>query len=79
MEAERPVIYAGQGTLYAEASDDLVELGELLQVPVATTLEGKSAFPEDHPLSLGAAGVSLTGRASSGSAMLTCYSASAPA
>jgi acetolactate synthase I/II/III large subunit len=61
VEARRPVIYAGQGTLYAEASDDLVELSELLQVPVATTLEGKSAFPEDHPLSLGAAGVSLTG------------------
>jgi thiamine pyrophosphate-dependent acetolactate synthase large subunit-like protein len=61
VEAERPVIYAGQGTLYAEATDDLVELAELLQVPVATTLEGKSAFPEDHPLALGAAGTSLTG------------------
>ena len=61
VEAQRPVIYAGQGTLYAEATDDLVELAELLQVPVATTLEGKSAFPEDHPLALGAAGTSLTG------------------
>jgi thiamine pyrophosphate-dependent acetolactate synthase large subunit-like protein len=61
LDARRPVIYAGQGVLYAEATDDLVELAELLQVPVATTLEGKSAFPEDHPLALGGAGVSLTG------------------
>ena len=55
------MIYAGQGVLYAEATDELVELAELLQVPVVTTLEGKSAFPEDHPLALGAGGTSLTG------------------
>lgn len=53
LEARRPVINAGQGVLYAEASAELVELAELLQIPVMTTLEGKSAFPEDHPLSLG--------------------------
>jgi acetolactate synthase-1/2/3 large subunit len=47
------VIVAGQGVLYAEASDELVELAELLQAPVTTSLEGKSAFPEHHPLSLG--------------------------
>ena len=51
--ARRPVIHAGQGVLYAEASAELMELAELLQIPVMTTLEGKSAFPEDHPLSLG--------------------------
>ena len=53
LQARQPVINAGQGVLYAEASAELVELAELLQIPVMTTLEGKSAFPEDHPLSLG--------------------------
>ncbi len=54
--ADRPVIYAGQGVHYAEAWDDLKTLAETLQAPVTTTLAGKSAFPEDHPLALGTAG-----------------------
>ena len=53
VEARRPVIHAGQGVLYAEASEELRELAELLNAPVMTTLEGKSAFPEDHALALG--------------------------
>jgi acetolactate synthase-1/2/3 large subunit len=53
VQSKTPVIVAGQGVLYAEASDEIVELAELLQAPVTTTLEGKSAFPEHHPLSLG--------------------------
>src|SRR6266851_8626500 len=53
VQATRPVIHAGQGVLYAEATPELIELAELLQIPVMTTLEGKSAFPEDHPLALG--------------------------
>jgi acetolactate synthase-1/2/3 large subunit len=53
--ARRPLIHAGLGILYAQASAELVEFAELLQAPVMTTLSGKSAFPEDHPLALGSA------------------------
>jgi acetolactate synthase-1/2/3 large subunit len=53
LQGRRPVIHAGQGVLYAEATDELLALAELLQMPVMTTLEGKSAFPENHPLALG--------------------------
>jgi thiamine pyrophosphate-dependent acetolactate synthase large subunit-like protein len=53
--AREPVIVAGQGVLYGKAWDELKELAELLQVPVMSTLNGKSAFPENHPLALGAA------------------------
>ncbi len=54
--AARPVIYAGQGVHYAKAWAQLRELAELLEAPVTTSLEGKSAFPENHPLSLGSGG-----------------------
>jgi thiamine pyrophosphate-dependent acetolactate synthase large subunit-like protein len=54
--AKRPVIMAGQGVLYAGATAELLRLAELTGTPVATTLNGKSAFPEDHPLALGTAG-----------------------
>ena len=53
VSAQNPVIYAGQGVHYARAWDALRELAELLEAPVTGSLEGKSAFPEDHPLSLG--------------------------
>jgi thiamine pyrophosphate-dependent acetolactate synthase large subunit-like protein len=53
--AARPVILAGQGVLYGQATPQLIELAELAGVPVATTLNGKSAFPENHPLALGTA------------------------
>ncbi len=55
-DAERPVIYAGQGVHYARAWKELRELAELLNIPVTTSLQGKSAFPENHPLSLGSGG-----------------------
>jgi thiamine pyrophosphate-dependent acetolactate synthase large subunit-like protein len=55
LAASAPVIMAGQGVLYADACSELLALAELTGTPVATTLNGKSAFPEDHPLSLGAA------------------------
>jgi acetolactate synthase-1/2/3 large subunit len=54
--AERPVIYAGQGVHYARAWKQLRELAELLEAPVTTSLQGKSAFPETHPLALGSGG-----------------------
>ena len=59
--AKAPMILAGQGVLYAEASDVLVELAELLQAPVMTTVDGKSGFPEDHALSLGSGGNTFSG------------------
>ena len=58
--AERPVIYAGQGVHYAKAWTQLRELAELLEAPVTTSLQGKSAFPENHPLSLGSGGRSIS-------------------
>jgi len=58
-EAKRPVIYAGQGVHFARAWEPLKKIAELLAAPVATSLQGKSAFPEDHPLSLGAGGHSF--------------------
>jgi thiamine pyrophosphate-dependent acetolactate synthase large subunit-like protein len=59
IDAECPVIYAGQGVHYAQAWDALRELAELLAAPVTTSLGGKSAFPENHPLALGSGGRSI--------------------
>jgi len=59
VEAKAPVIYAGQGIHYARAWQPLRRLAEWLDAPVATSLEGKSAFSEHHPLSLGAGGHSF--------------------
>jgi acetolactate synthase-1/2/3 large subunit len=56
VEARQPVIYAGQGVHYARAWTALRRLAELLAAPVTTSLQGKSAFPEDHPLALGSGG-----------------------
>ncbi|MGH7039918.1 MAG: thiamine pyrophosphate-requiring protein [Stellaceae bacterium] len=61
VEARVPMILAGQGIFYAEATAELVRLAEFLQIPVMTTIDGKSAFPEDHALSLGPGGGSFTG------------------
>jgi acetolactate synthase-1/2/3 large subunit len=50
-DADRPVIVAGGGVLAAQAWDELRDLSEFLGAPVVTTMMGKGAFPEDHPLS----------------------------
>ena len=53
VQAQYPIMNVGGGVLWAEAWDEARELAELLSMPVASTLVGKGAFPEDHPLSLG--------------------------
>ncbi len=57
LSAEKPVIYAGNGVLLAEAWDELKEFAELTGAPVATTLMGKGTFPESHALSVGMTGI----------------------
>nr|WP_281063234.1 thiamine pyrophosphate-requiring protein [Ancylobacter gelatini] len=56
LNADNPLILAGQGVLAAGASEELVAFAERFSIPVATTPNGKSAFPETHPLALGAIG-----------------------
>jgi len=51
-EAENPLIHAGGGVLRSGASEELVELAEYLQIPVTTSMTGRGAIPEDHPLCL---------------------------
>lgn len=60
LAARRPIIWAGQGVLYAEAAAELTRLSEQLAAPVMTTLLGKSAFNERHPLALGTGSYSAT-------------------
>ena len=60
MEAKSPVIYVGQGVHYAEAWPQLKRLAEMLAIPVMSSLGGKSALPENHPLSLGTGGIAMS-------------------
>ena len=54
--AERPLVYAGEGVIYADAAAELKAFVELANLPVITTLKAKGAFPEDHPLFVGVRG-----------------------
>ena len=54
MKAKKPLIWAGGGVLMSGASKELKKLVEFTGIPVFTTMQGKSAFDERHPLSLGA-------------------------
>ncbi len=56
-KAERPIIYAGGGILSSNASAELLDLAETLQIPVVVSLIGKSCMPEDNPLCLGMPGM----------------------
>jgi acetolactate synthase-1/2/3 large subunit len=55
--AERPVLYVGGGVLKARAAEALLELAELIQIPVVTTLMARGAFPDRHELCLGMPGM----------------------
>ena len=61
--AKNPLIWAGAGVLSAGATEELRAIAELLDIPVYTSMPGKSAFDERHPLSLGAGGSTVTGPA----------------
>lgn len=56
LEAEKPVIVAGNGILWSEAWEELRKFAELVGIPVLTTPGGKSAIPENHPLAAGVIG-----------------------
>jgi acetolactate synthase-1/2/3 large subunit len=55
--AERPVLYAGGGIIRANASDRLRRFAELCNLPTVTTLMGRGAIPDSHPLALGMPGM----------------------
>ena len=65
LDAEEPLIWAGAGVMSADATGELRTLAELLDVPVYTSMPGKSAFDERHPLSVGAGGSTVAGPAPS--------------
>jgi acetolactate synthase-1/2/3 large subunit len=52
--AARPLLWAGGGVISANATAELRDLAERLDAPVLTSIEGRGAIPEDHPLALGA-------------------------
>lgn len=56
LNAERPVILAGWGTVLSRADMELLELAEMIDIPVATSPKAKGILSEDHPLSLGVLG-----------------------
>ncbi|MCR6672938.1 3D-(3,5/4)-trihydroxycyclohexane-1,2-dione acylhydrolase (decyclizing) [Devosia ginsengisoli] len=60
LRASKPVIIAGGGVLYSEASDTLRKFAEIHGVPVLETQAGKSSLPHDHPLNMGSVGVTGT-------------------
>ena len=56
VNAERPIILVGTGVAWSNATKEVLELAEILQSPIVSTLPGKSAIPHDHPLYLGPMG-----------------------
>ncbi len=68
--SRRPVLLVGHGAIIANAAREVRQLAETLRAPVTTTLLGKGAFPERHPLSLGMLG--MHGTAYANKAMVEC-------
>lgn len=56
-QAERPLLYVGGGAITSNAHRELQKLADYFQIPVTTTLMGKGAFDEHHPLSVGMLGM----------------------
>ena len=65
LRSKTPVIWSGMGVLLAQASEELTELAELLEIPVFTSMPGKSGIDERHPLALGAGSSATTSAARS--------------
>lgn len=70
IQAERPLIFAGGGVMWSGASPEVIALAEMLGAPVVTSLLGKGAIPEDHPLALGMLG--MHGRMAANLAVSEC-------
>ncbi|MFP4473766.1 MAG: biosynthetic-type acetolactate synthase large subunit [Candidatus Omnitrophota bacterium] len=69
-DSRKPLLLAGHGAIISHAADEVRALAEKLQAPVATSLLGKGAFPETHPLALGMIG--MHGTAYANKAMIEC-------
>ena len=61
LHSETPLIYAGQGLSYSNATEELTELAEITRIPVTTTMAGKGVIDERHPLALGSSSVVMNG------------------
>ena len=56
-KARKPILYVGGGVVFSEASEELIELAEMMNIPVDMTLMALGAFPGEHPLSMGMMGM----------------------
>ncbi|MCY4513539.1 MAG: thiamine pyrophosphate-binding protein [Candidatus Tectomicrobia bacterium] len=56
LKAKNPLVYAGEGVIYADAAAELRTFVELANAPVILTLKAKGVFPENHPLFVGVRG-----------------------
>jgi acetolactate synthase-1/2/3 large subunit len=57
MKSRKPILYIGGGAVFSDASDEILELAEMMQIPVDMTLMALGGFPGEHPLSMGMLGM----------------------